>query len=333
MNYIGSKKSIIDFVKHTILNEVKLKENKEYIFADLFSGTGIVGATFKEEGFKVIANDIQYYSFVISNYLLKMNDEMDEEIFKHLNELEGIEGFIYNNYCAGSGSERNYFTNYNGKKCDAIRTEIERKKNNNEITDNEYFYLIVCLLESIDKRANTASVYGAFLKKIKKFAQENMMLKPLPIIRGNINGEVYNKDVNDLVLKIKGDILYLDSPYNGRQYASNYHMLETISKYDDPVIRGKTGRRDYENQKSDFCKKGKVEEVFEYLISNAKFEHIFLSYNNEGLMSFGKIKEIMSKYGEYKVFTRIHRRYKADNSREYESDKTIEYLHYLKKKN
>ena len=97
--------------------------------------------------------------------------------------------------------------------------------------------------------------------------------------------------------KIHGDVLYLDPPYNARQYCSNYHVLETIARYDNLELSGVTGLRDSSSQKSKFCSKRTVVETFEDLIKNAQFKYIFLSYNNEGLMSLDTIKEIMSSHG------------------------------------
>ena len=78
-----------------------------------------------------------------------------------------------------------------------------------------------------------------------------------------------------------------------------------------------------------FCIKNKVADAFADLIKNAKFKYIFLSYNNEGLMSFDTIEKIMKKYGKYKVYMQQYRRFKADNARDAKSDSTIEYLHCL----
>ena len=228
--------------------------------------------------------------------------------------------------------QRIYFSEFNAKKCDAIRTAIEEKHTTNLINDNEYFFLLGSLINSIDKYANTASVYGAFLKNLKKSAQKEMVLEPLPIIQGQGNYQVYNEDINELIKKISGDILYLDPPYNARQYCTNYHMLETIARNDNPVIHGKTGLREYSEQKSLFCTSSQVESVFADLIRNAKFKYIFLSYNNEGLMSFDTIEKIMKKYGKYKVYMKEYHRFKADNARESKADNTIEYLHCLIKK-
>ncbi|AYB00655.1 DNA adenine methylase [Lachnoanaerobaculum umeaense] len=333
MNYIGSKYSLLDFLETTIEKITGYKNGDDFIFGDLFAGTGIVGQTYKAKGCKVIANDIQYYSYVLNKHFIENSCELDRELLDKLNALTPVEGFIYKNYCEGSGSGRNYFTNENGMKCDAMRIELERLHQSGEISDNLYFYYLSSLINSIDKYANTASVYGAFLKHIKKSAQKSFQLELLPIISGSV-GEVYNEDINELIKRISGDVLYLDPPYNARQYCSNYHVLETIARYDYPKLNGVTGLRDSTDQKSKFCSKRMVIDTFDDLIKNVQFKYIFLSYNNEGLMSLDNIKDIMSKYGEYKFFTKEYRRFKADRdeNRNIATNSTTEYLHCLIKK-
>ncbi len=343
MNYIGSKYSLIDFLETSIDKTLKLYNEtrvpSQMIFADLFAGTGVVSGSFKKQGYSIIANDIQYYSYVITKHMIENNGNLDKDrclqLIRQLNQLNGVEGFIYSNYSYG-GTEgqdfrRMYFSDSNAKKCDAIRIAIENWLSAGSITKHEYFFLLGSLLNSIDKYANTASVYGAYLKNLKKSALKEMELVALPIMQGSVSCKVYNEDVCELIKHISGDILYLDPPYNTRQYCSNYHLLETIARYDNPIIKGKTGLRDYANQKSVFCIKGKVVKAFDDLIKNANFKYIFLSYNNEGLMSFDTIEKIMKKYGKYNVYMQQYRRFKADNARDCKSTSTIEYLHCLVK--
>lgn len=332
MNYIGSKYSLMDFLTKTITSVVGTDTNKT--FADLFAGTGVVGKTFKERGYRVLSNDIQYYSFVLNRHLIENTPPLELEQIEAIKQLQGVEGFVYKNYCAGSGSGRNYFTDENGKKCDAIRIELERLKNCGEINESQYFYLLASLINSIDKYANTASVYGAFLKHIKKSAAKEFELELLPIIDGNKESKAYNDNISHLITKIGGDILYMDPPYNARQYCANYHVLETIAMYDSPELKGKTGLRDYTSQKSDFCSARTVVEAFDDVLKHADFEYIFLSYNNEGLMPFDVIKSTMEKYGEYDRFSTDYRRFKADKdeNRNIKTDKTTEYLHVLRRK-
>ena len=350
MNYIGSKLSLLKFLEDSIN---KIIDKNSHVFCDLFAGTGAVGSYFKKKGFQVIANDIQYYSYVLNKHYIgnhrvlkfeglvvvmpELKDvklsERKEIVCNFLSSMAGVKGFIYKNYCNGGAKnkkeQRQYFSDENGKKCDAVRQKIEIWKNNKLITDGEYYFLLTSLLESIDKNANTASVYGAFLKKLKKSAQKNFLLKPAELIINDQDHCVFNEDINKLVNKVKGDILYLDPPYNQRQYASNYHVLETIAKYDNPSIHGKTGLRDYEEQKSAYCSRPQVKKAFKDLIDNADVKYIFLSYNNEGLMTLADIKEIMGTRGKYGFFTQKYGRFKADKGRKYKADNTMEYLHYV----
>ena len=342
MNYIGSKHSIVDFLEESILDFTK---GQGKVFCDIFAGTGVVGKRFKSLGYDVIANDIQYYSYVINKHYIENNGCIKfsklknlgiEDVFIYLNKLSNYYGCIYYEYTIegtfNKEYKRQYFTLENALKIDSIRDQIEKWYKKDMINKNEYYYLLTCLLESADKVANTASVYEAFLKKFKRSAQKVMELKPLDIIINNeTNNKVYIEDSNELIKKISGDILYLDPPYNKRKYATNYHILETIAFGDYPNIKGKTGIRKDEF-KSNFNKKEKVLEAFEQLIKDSKFKYIFLSYNDEGIMSLEEIENIMKKYGEYKRYEKNHKRYKANKDKETTKKTTVEYLHALKRK-
>ncbi|SNR54964.1 DNA adenine methylase [Lutibacter flavus] len=331
MNYIGSKHRLSKFIKDTITNTVE-GDLTNLVFCDLFAGTGIVGRTFKPLVKQVISNDVEFYSFALNrNYIGNFKEISIQDRFIFLNELIGVEGFIYKNYCENGSEGRLYFSAENGKKIDAIRIQIESWKAKNEINEDAYFYLLASLIESADKVANTASVYGAYLKKIKKSAQKTIVVEPANFDITKKNHQVFNLDSNKLIKKIKGDILYLDPPYNARQYGSNYHLLTTIAKYDDFVPQGKTGLRNY--YRSSYCKKNEVKNSFEELIKNANFRYIFLSYNNEGLMSENEVSEIMSAYGKYSLRTTNYQRFKADKTenRNHKATSTVEYLHILEK--
>jgi adenine-specific DNA-methyltransferase len=330
MNYIGSKQSLLPFLEQSIKQVIG--KGPAPVFCDIFAGTGAVGRHFKQLGYEIIANDFQYYSFVLNRHYIGNNKPLNfdklkmnaEEVCVYLNNLKGTNGFITKNYCA----ERKYFTKENGARCDAIRTQIEQWKKQDLVTDDEYYFLLATLLESIDKVANTASVYGAYLKEYKKSALKSLQYVPLPLFTDDKDHKIFNKDSNELVKEIETDVLYLDPPYNTRQYCSNYHVLETIAKYDKPQLIGKTGLR-VEKNNSKYCSPVAVKEQFEDLIMNAKAKYIFLSYNNEGLLSLEDIKEIMSKRGKYGCFEKQHNRFKADSKRNNKFNSTTVYLHYV----
>ena len=331
MNYIGSKYKLSYFISSSVKSIVG-EDLSGKIFCDLFAGTGIVGRNFKKEVKKVISNDMEFYSYVLNKNYIENHEFLDNEIYiKELNETNGEEGFIFNEYSENGKANRLYFSEHNGKKIDAIRTKIEFWKTEKKISSALYYFLLASLLESADKVANTASVYGAFLKKIKKTAQKELILEPAIFEINSHSHEVYNEDSNLLIKKIEGDILYLDPPYNAREYGANYHLLNTIAKYDNFTPKGKTGLRDY--SKSAFCKKKEVEKSFDDLIKNANFKYIFLSYNNEGIMSSETIKKILSNYGKYDLLTTEYQRFRADKkeNRNHKASSTTEYLHILEK--
>jgi adenine-specific DNA-methyltransferase len=318
MNYIGSKYKLSDFISNTVTNVVG-NDLSEKIFCDLFAGTGIVGRNFKTKVKKIISNDLEYYSYVLNRNYIENHEPLDYFSFiEELNSLKGIEGFIFEEYSENGKSERQYFSENNGKK-------------DNYINEDLYFFLLASLLESADKVANTASVYGAFLKHLKKTAQKEMILEPAFFSINDNSHSVFNEDSNQLIKSISGDILYLDPPYNAREYGANYHLLNTIAKYDDFMPKGKTGLREY--KRSLYCKRGEVVNSFEELIKNANFKYIFLSYNNEGLMASETIKNILSKYGRYDLATTDYQRFRADKkeNRNHKANSTVEFLHILEK--
>jgi adenine-specific DNA-methyltransferase len=321
MNYIGSKKKLLPFIKEAIYVTVG-SDLREKTFCDLFAGSGEVGKHFKKETKRIISNDLEYFSYVLNRHSIgNVNELQANEIFDELNVLEGVEGFIFSHYSKHTHNEREYFSVTNAKKIDAIRQKIE----NYRYDENLYFYLLASLLHSADKVANTASVYGAYLKRLKPLAQKRLLLAPTPYEITMQKNSIYNEDASTLIKKIEGDILYLDPPYNVRQYGADYHLLNTIALYDEFVPQGKTGRREY--HRSSFCKKHGVEQSLDTLIKNAKFSYIFMSYSSDGILSFKQIKTIMRAYGKYTCKRIEHKRF----GRKREEIVTVEYLHILEK--
>lgn len=317
MNYIGSKRKLADSIKLEISSRIS-----SGIFCDLFAGTGAISEKFTD--YSLLVNDWEEYSYCInlqkfSSY--KPSAELLKERLTHFNCVTPIKGFIWEHYSLG-GSDRMYFTEENAAIIDAIRCEIEEV-----CSEEEKLYFIALLLEAADKVANVASVYGAYLKNFKDSAKKTLVLKDLE--KYSTTGIVYNSDAN--TLDVSGDILYLDPPYNTRHYGANYHILNTIFSYEEFTPKGKTGLPEY--KKSPYCSKVKIKDAFESLIDRAQFKHIFISYNNEGILSESDFIDICKKYGnlEIIILNDSYQRFKADSNRSQKADTTIEYLYYLEK--
>lgn len=337
MRYIGNKEKILNEIEEVIVKNKLYPKCKT--FCDAFSGTATVGEKFKDK-FKIIANDNLYMSYVISQAKLNTPDGKYENLgfdpFEYFNNTdEIIEGFVYKNYSPG-GSQRKYFSKENAGKIDFIRWKIQEWKEKQLITDKEYYYLIASLLESLSKVANVAGVYGAYLKDWDPRAVKKMNFIPVQITNNKAKTEniIYNKKTEELIDSIEGDILYLDPPYTKNQYSVQYHLLETIAKYDNPEIKGKTGARDTTSQTSDFSKDGKVHIEFERLIAKAKFKYIIVSYSTDGLMSKEYIENILKRYGKEKTYQFKKFNYKKYlNTKAKKDSEHCEYIFFIEKKN
>ena len=316
MRYIGNKNKLLEFIDETI-NEI-IKNKKIDKFYDLFAGTGSVSNHMKTK-YNIISNDILKSSYLVNKGLLQNKPELPENIFNILNKLEA-EGFIYNNY-SETGSNRLYFSEQNGKKIDGIRNYLFSELESKNLNSEQFEYLMYCFIVAIHKVSNTTGVYGAFLKKLNGVSKNMLIIEELDIIETNKSINVYNCNCIDLLEEInENDIVYIDPPYNSRQYNSNYHLLETIVNNVNPkikIVKNKesvSGLPDnIENSKSLWCSKNLIEQEIEK-IANCKSKYVFMSYNNEGLISINKIENIFGKYGKVIVKKIDHKKYKSNTN-------------------
>ena len=355
MRFIGCKENLLDFIE----SFVKQKDIKGKVFCDLFSGTGSVAKHFKKLGYKIISSDLLFFSYVLQKVYVEQNqypkfakllkylkiDPVEEtlftsnsqnakEIIKYLNNLEGVERFIYKNYSPegtrGQTYSRKYFTGDNSKRIDAIRKKIEEWEKSNLINEQEYYFLLASLIEAVPFVANISGTYSAFLKEWDKRAFKKLTLEVPEIIKSNETHKVYYTDGLKVLDQVKGiDILYLDPPYNARQYAPNYHILETIAKWDNPQIKGITGMRSYENQKSEFCNPRTGIKALGEIIKKNNFKHLLLSYNDDGIMPENEILKLFNKAGKSEIAEQSYQRYKS-NSNGKQKNGVKEKIYYLK---
>lgn len=352
MRYIGNKENLVGRI-HEVLLSKNIKGNS---FFDFFAGTTSVGRFFKKLDYQVFSSDLMYFSYILQKAYISNNQELNFEkvlqkinfqnsslfseplliVVEYLNRIKPVEGFISKNYTPSGTSDLNiprmYYSDENGKIIDTIRQEIEIWRTENLLTENEYFVLLACLIETVPFYANISGVYATFQKKWDSRAIKRMNLRPIEFVINNHENFVYNEDSTNLLGKIEADIFYLDPPYNQRQYAPNYHLLETIAKYDNPTIKGVGGLRDYTNQKSKFCNATTAIQELNKIAQEGKFKTLILSYNTEGIMEKNNIISVLENYGKVELEEFEYLRFKSNNNGESKTKKFIhEQLYILRK--
>jgi len=352
MRFIGNKEKLLNNIHEALISH----DIKGDSFFDFFAGTGNVGKYFKKLGYAVYSSDLLYFSYVLQMAYIMNNEELKfnkllnkikinrttffstplQSVIDYLNQVNVINGFIYRNYTPSGTKDldvqRMFFIDENGQKIDAIRQKIEDWKIAELLSEKEYFCLLACLIETVPFYANISGVYAAFQKKWDPRSIKPIILRPIDFICNDKKNVAYNKNSLDLINEINVDILYLDPPYNQRQYAPNYHLLETIARYDNPEIKGVSGMRNYDNQKSNFCNAQKGLQELEQIAARGNYKYLVLSYNSEGIMPAKEIIKILKKFGSVDFVEFDYLRFKSNNHGESKTEKYIkEQLYILKK--
>jgi adenine-specific DNA-methyltransferase len=344
MRFIGCKTQLLDNIKEIIDKHVSGAQS----FCDIFSGTATVARYFKPR-YEIYSNDLLYFSYclqkaTVENPCLPTFASLSKSLgidnpihyFNTINQaamekLPAEKRFFQNNYAPAGG--RMYITDVNALSIDFARNTVEEWKAQGLINELEYYYLVACIVEGIPFVSNIAGTYGAYSKKWDARSHKKFELIALPVTCNGYKNKSYNEDGAALLEHLAGDILYIDPPYNERQYLPNYHVLETAARYDFPALKGITGQRKYEMQKSKFCSRKTVIGAFDELIRKAKFRHLILSYNTDGIMTLNEITEIMKSYGlpdSFEVNYIPYRRFKS-RSAATRAEKLKEMLIYIAK--
>ena len=279
MRYLGNKTSILDKIEELLRDKGLL--NQRLTFFDAFCGSGSVADYFKKY-YNIAINDNLTWSVVYTKGRIVAPTcdfaDLGFDPFEFLNATSTtLHGFIYRNY-SPSETGRMYFTTENAGRIDYFRWQIEEWKNNNLINDNEYAYLLACLIESVSDVSNTAGVYGAFLKK-----WDSRALKPIMFTKADYTQDIptgfieYSDKIENIIADVDCDILYLDPPYTQNQYGTQYHLLETLILNDNPTVSAITGSRSTTSMRSDWSKDIKAHILFDKIVAETKARYIVFS--------------------------------------------------------
>lgn len=305
--YMGNKNKLLPFIKKII------QENCNVInsFCDIFAGTGAVANAFNDQHTQIIANDILKSNYVSMCTFLQNDNKHIESIRQKIEYLNSINTQKDNYFSNLYGNT--FFTLKNARKIGFIRETIDRIAENS----TEKQILITSLIYALDKIANTVGHYDAYRSTLDCHTPLKLRIPKLQKYVINQNNLILNKDANIAIRNIKADVLYLDPPYNSRQYCDTYHLLENITSWAKPQTYGKVKKMNRANLKSKYCLISAVT-AFDDLITNSNAKHIFLSYNNTMGSRHGRsnariddnsIKKILRRKGKIKIFETSYREF------------------------
>lgn len=306
--YLGNKFSLSNFIRNTVDENCKDIE----IVADIFSGTGAVANAFKDK--TIITNDLLYCNY-ISNYAWFFSQDYNENIIIDLINKYNKHTTKANNYMRKNFADT-FFSADDCSKIGFIREDIEKHLKDKKINFKEYSILITSLIYAMDKIANTVGHYDAYRKNIV-FDKKLHLCMLLPDKQLKKNNICFNQDANVLIDNIECDLLYLDPPYNSRQYCDAYHLLENVARWNKPKVFGVARKMNRDNLKSKYCLK-EATLAFYDLIQKAKTKYILLSYNNtqnkandrsNAKINDEDILSILKTRGQVRVFEKKYKSY------------------------
>lgn len=311
--YLGNKYKLLPFITGVVNDECPDITS----IADIFAGTGAVSSAFTDK--VIITNDLMYSNY-ICNYAWFGAEEYDPQIIidcvVRYNALTDLE----DNYMTDNFADT-YFSRDDCAKIGYIREDIEVLYKKGDINTRERAILITSLLYAMDKIANTCGHYDAY-RKGAEFDKSLELYVPMANRQNNPNNQCFNMDSNELVKNIEADLVYIDPPYNSRQYCDAYHLLENVARWEKPEVFGVARKMDRSTMKSKYCTQSATE-AFEQLIGDIKAKYILLSYNNmaekgndrsNAKISDQDIMRILEKKGEVKVFSESYKAFTTGKS-------------------
>lgn len=311
--YLGNKYKLLDFIKGIVDSECKGVNT----VADIFAGTGSVASAFIDK--KLITNDLLYFNYICQVAWFgceKYDEEKIKQLICYYNAFQpNDDNYMSRNFA------NTFFSLDDCRKIGYIREDIDSKYKEKKLNTRERAILITSLLYAMDKIANTCGHYDAYIKGAE-FDRHLELCVPLAGNENNENNQCYNEDANILVERIEADLVYIDPPYNSRQYCDAYHLLENVAKWEKPVVTGVALKMDRTALKSDYCTSSATV-AFEDLVSKIKSKYILLSYNNMAEKGNGRsnakisdsdIMRILSRKGKVKVFSESYKAFTAGKS-------------------
>jgi adenine-specific DNA-methyltransferase len=341
MRYIGNKTRLLPFILRTLRGS-GIPVGSVH---DAFAGTASVGRALKADGWRVHSSDLLMSSYVFQRAYV-VADAMAPELGERARQLSSVspcEGFITRHFSPGGGASaagRMYFTPENAGRIDAAREELERWRVAKELDEDSYYILLAGLIEGADRVANTAGVYASYMKSWQPNAQRAFRIVLERPIKGQRPATAELLDATESAKALgEVDLLYVDPPYNSRQYVAYYHIPEILARgwgAETPAIRGKVGLLAGDEGRSQWSHGRRVKKLFSGLLAATGAKHALVSFNSEGHLAPDVMEVLLkeaSANGEVVHFTQRYRRYRADSERtgrHYHRDIAHEHLYMVR---
>lgn len=312
--YLGNKYKLLPFIAHVVNEECHDFNN----VADIFAGTGAVSSIFADK--EIITNDLMYSNYISNFAWFGAQAYNPEKIIDYIVRYNSLKK-LCSNYMTENFADT-YFSKKDCTKIGFIREDIEESYKSSQINARERALLITSLLYSMDKIAATCGHYDAY-RKAAKFDSVLELRVPLAEVNNNVANQCFNEDANNLVKRIEADLVYIDPPYNSRQYCDSYHLLENVARWEKPAVFGVAKKMDRTGMKSQYCSSNATR-VFETLINDIKANYILLSYNNmadkgcsrsNAKISDEEIFRILKAKGKVKVFEENYKAFTTGKSK------------------
>ena len=341
MRYIGNKTRLLPFILRT-LNKGGIAVGSVH---DAFAGTASVSRALKARGWRVHSSDLLVSSYVFQRAYVVADcaDPLLGEMARELAALGPRESFISRHFSPAGGSEsegRMYFTPANAGRIDAAREELESWRKAGKVDEDNYYLLLAAIIEGADRVANTAGVYASYMKRWQPNARRAFGVAPEVPIKGAQPARAHLMDAIEAAKSIgEVDLLYIDPPYNSRQYVAYYHIPEILARgwtESAPAIRGKVGLLAGEEGRSQWSHGRRVQKLFSALLSATTATHALVSFNSEGHMPPEVLLSLLTRAsadGNVSHFSQRYRRYRADSDREgrhYHRDIALEHLYLVR---
>lgn len=307
--YTGSKLKLANWITKLIAEHCDGNS-----FCDLFAGTGVISERVIHSHNKVIINDLLFSNNVIYKAFLKQNNFDKSKLDDFKNKYTALNNYRLNtNYVSDKFGDK-FFSFNDAKQIGYIRQDIENAKP--LLNKKEYNVLLASLLYSLDKSANTVGHFDAYFQN--KSIDDCFLFDLIEPISTECKIEIHREDANILCKRIYSDVVYIDPPYNSRQYSRFYHILENILRWEKPELYGVALKPKPENM-SNYCR-NKAPAVFTDLIDNLNCKYAVVSYNNtynskskssQNKIGLDFIDQTLNRRGKVEVFEKPHPHFNA----------------------